>query len=696
MRPSILNPLFADVSSLRGVGPKIAALMSKLAGPRIIDLLLQPPVGFIDRSYRPKLADAEPGRVATVEVRIDKHQAPPGNRKSLPYKIICSDETGFLTLVYFHARADWLVRSLPEGSTRLISGKIDLYDSERQITHPDYVASADEGGIPPGEAVYPLTAGLTAAVYRKAIGDALTRVPDLPEWLSEEEAALLPAWKEAIRTLHNPISSLELSHEATHRQRLAYDELLSNQLALGLIRHRRQKMAGRSLMGDGSLTKPARKALPFALTGDQEKVLTEIEEDMSAPSRMVRLVQGDVGSGKTMVALLAMLRAVEAGAQAALMAPTEILAQQHYETIAPYCDKLGLTTALVLGRDKGPARAATRSGIAKGYVQMVIGTHALFSSDVEFSDLGLVVVDEQHRFGVSQRLSLQDKGRRADVLVMTATPIPRTLALTTYGDMEVSQIREKPPGRKPVTTRALPLERIEDVISAIGRALEKGDQVYWVCPLVADTEMLDLTSVESRTAALTDRFGDRVGMVHGQMKAEEKDAVIEAFSRGEIAVLVATTVIEVGVNTPNATVMVIEHAERFGLAQLHQLRGRVGRGEKPSSCLLLYSTGESGVLGETAKARLNILRETEDGFRIAEEDLLLRGPGDALGTAQSGLPDFTIADLGRDGRLLEKAAATARTIIEEDPDLETKKGAARRLLLYLYGQDDAVKRLRAG
>ncbi|MEM9234390.1 MAG: ATP-dependent DNA helicase RecG, partial [Pseudomonadota bacterium] len=658
-------------------------------------LILTPPTGFIDRSYRPLLAEAEPGRVATVEVTIDKHTSPPGGRKNLPHKILCSDASGYVTLIYFHARPDWLHRTFPEGSRRIVSGKIDDYSGERQITHPDYIAEPDKGGIPLGEATYALTAGLTSAVYRKAVGEAVSRMPHLPEWLTIPDGDETPGWNDAVARLHAPASPLDLRSDAMHRERLAFDELLSNQLALGLIRHRRQKMAGRSLIGDESLTAPARKALPFALTGDQEKVLAEIHEDMATPSRMVRLVQGDVGSGKTMVALLAMLRAVEAGAQATLMAPTEILAQQHYETIAPLCDTLGLSTALVLGRDKGPARKATRAGIEKGYVQVVIGTHALFSSDVEFSDLGLVVVDEQHRFGVSQRLSLQDKGRRSDVLVMTATPIPRTLALTTYGDMEVSQIREKPPGRKPVTTVAMPLERIEDVVAAVGRAIAKGDQVYWVCPLVADAEGLDLTSVETRTAALEQRFGERVGMVHGQMKSEEKDAVIESFSRGDLSVLVATTVIEVGVNTPNATVMVIEHSERFGLAQLHQLRGRVGRGEKPSSCLLLYAASEGG-LGETAKARLNILRETEDGFRIAEEDLALRGPGDALGTAQSGLPDFRLADLNQHGGLLEKAAQTAKLIIHEDPDLATKKGAALRLLLYLYGQDDAVKRFRAG
>lgn len=697
MRPSILNPLFADVSTLKGVGPKIAALLTKLAGPRLVDLILTPPSGIIDRSYRPKLADAEPGRVATVEVVVDRHTPPPAAKRNLPYKVLCSDSTGYVNLVFFHAKAEWLKKQLPEGKARLISGRIEEYGSERQITHPDFMATPGENSIPLVEPVYPLTAGLSAAVYRRAIADALTKLPTLPEWLYADELSSTgwPSWRDAVTSLHHPESSLDLNTDSQHRQRLAFDELLSNQLALALIRHRRQKMAGRPLNGDDGLIRAAEAALPFRLTGDQQHVLAEIFADMSSANRMVRLVQGDVGSGKTMVALLAMLRAVEAGTQAALMAPTEILAQQHYETIAPIAESLGLTTALLLGRDKGPARTATRSGVEKGYVHLVIGTHALFSGDVQFADLGLVVVDEQHRFGVSQRLSLQDKGRRADVLVMTATPIPRTLALTTYGDMEVSQIREKPPGRKPVTTRALPSQRLPDVVEAVARAIDRGDQVYWVCPLVADAEMLDLVSVETRASSLEDRFGDDVSVVHGQMKAEEKDAVIEAFSRGEKKILVATTVIEVGVNTPNATVMVIEHAERFGLAQLHQLRGRVGRGEKPSNCLLLYSAGDGG-LGKTAKARLNILRETEDGFRIAEEDLALRGPGDALGTAQSGLPDFRIADLSQHGTLLERASETARRVVADDPDLETEKGAALRLLLYLYGQDDAVKRLRAG
>ena len=698
MRPALLNPLFADITTLKGVGPKMAALMSKVAGPRVVDLLLTLPTGVIDRSYRPKIDEAEEDKLATILVQVDSHEAPPRGKSTIPYKVLCSDETGYLTLIFFRPRFDWLERTLPVGEKRLVSGKVEYYRTARQMAHPDYIVDpAAAGDLPLFEPIYPLTAGLPHKTMVRSVHHALDLAPPLPEWqradvLTQED---WPGAQEALLSAHRPESRLDLSADTKARERLAYDELLSNQLALALIRQRRTAVAGRALGGDGTLVGPARAALPFALTGGQEAALTDIAADMAAPTRMVRLVQGDVGSGKTMVALTAMLTAVEAGAQAAIMAPTEILARQHLDSMEPICEALGLSVVLITGRDRGPERQAKRDGVAKGYVNIVIGTHALFSDDVSFGNLGLVVVDEQHRFGVAQRLKLQDKGEKADLLVMTATPIPRTLALTAYGDMDVSQIKEKPPGRKPVDTRALPAQKLDSVIEAVGRAIAKGEQVYWVCPLVADTEMMDLVSAETRADALEQRFGDKVGLVHGQMKAVEKDAVVEQFYRGQISVLVATTVIEVGVNAPNATVIVIEHAERFGLAQLHQLRGRVGRGDKPATCLLLYHAGAGG-LGETAKARLNILRQTEDGFRIAEEDLALRGAGDALGTAQSGLPDFRFADLTDHRRLLEMAAADAKMVVGDDPELQTERGEALRLLLYLFSRDDAVRLLRSG
>lgn len=694
MRPSILNPLFADTTVLPGVGPKIAALIGRVAGSRVVDLLLTPPINMIDRSARPRIAEAAVGQLATFTVTVDRHDPPPKGRR-LPYKVICSDETGFVTLVFFHARADYLQKALPEGEQRLISGKIEDFKGGRQIVHPDYIADPEKPeDMPLHEPVYPLTAGLSTAVMRKAASAALKRAPELPEWQDSAwfEARQWTTWGEAINAIHNPTSREELSLMTPARMRLAYDELLANQLALILVRNARVKTRGRSIIGDGRLTGPANAALPFKLTNAQRHALKEILDDMRAPDRMVRLVQGDVGSGKTVVAFLAMLTAIESGAQAALMAPTEILARQHLESLAPLAADIGVTIEILTGRDKGAPRKDKLERLARGDIDILIGTHAIFQESVAFKDLAFAVIDEQHRFGVHQRVLLAHKGPRPDLMVMTATPIPRTLALTAYGDMDVSQITEKPPGRKPVDTRTIPLSRLDDVLDGVKRAAAKGEQVYWVCPLVEESEVLDLTAAEDRFETLKALLGDRVGIVHGRMSGADKDAVMERFYNGELSVLIATTVIEVGVNAPNATIMIIEHAERFGLAQLHQLRGRVGRSDKKSSCLLLYKAP----LGETATARLKILRQTEDGFLIAEEDLRLRGAGDVLGAAQSGFPRFRLADLAVHGELLNAARDDAKLITERDPQLQAERGQALRVLLYLFSRDEAVKLLGAG
>jgi ATP-dependent DNA helicase RecG len=694
MRPSILNPLFADITALPGVGPKLAALIGRAAGSRVVDLIFTAPISLIDRSYRPALAEAENGRLATIEVVVDRHDAPPKGRK-LPYKVICSDSTGWITLVFFHARTDYLLKTLPEGEARVISGKIEEYKGARQMTHPDYIIDPDkEGEMPLHEPVYPLTAGLTANVMRKAASEALKRAPRLTEWL---DAAFCKqegwrSWNDALTDLHAPAGANDLSLQSGTRRRLAYDELLANQLALLLIRRARGKASGQTLKGNGEMRRKALLALPFKLTNAQKSVLREVNDDMTSPDRMVRLIQGDVGSGKTVVAFLAMLAAVEAGRQAALMAPTEILARQHLESLAPLAAAAGARMEILTGRDKGATREDKLERLANGEIDILIGTHAIFQETIMFKALAFVVIDEQHRFGVHQRMSLTQKGPRPDLLVMTATPIPRTLALTAYGDMDVSQITEKPPGRKPVDTRAMPIDRLDDVIQGVRRTIAKGEQAYWVCPLVEESELVDLTAAEDRFERLKSEFGDRVGLVHGRMKAADKDAVMERFHSGEISVLIATTVIEVGVNAPNATVMIIEHAERFGLAQLHQLRGRVGRGDKPSSCILLYKAP----LGETATARLKILRESEDGFLIAEEDLRLRGAGDLLGAAQSGFPQFRLADAAAHGDLLAAARDDAKMIVAKDPDLKTERGQALRTLLYLFSRDDAAKLLAAG
>jgi len=611
-----------------------------------------------------------------------------------------TDDTGTLTLVFFNGREDFLKKSLPPGETRAISGSIELFDGKPQMTHPDRIGTVEEvEAMAAVEPVYPLTAGLAPRVLAKIIDAALERAPNLPDWLEPALKAreAWADWKPALLAAHRPESGTALEPDAKPRQRLAYDELLANQLALLLVRRRLKRRPGHALKGDGKLRAKLDATLPWPLTNAQNEAIAEIASDMASERRMLRLLQGDVGSGKTMVALYSMLAAIEAGRQAALMAPTEILARQHAETLMPYCQKIGVKLALLTGRDKGKPRAALLEALAAGEIDILVGTHALFQEDVVFKALGLAVIDEQHRFGVGQRLGLASKGDNLDMLVMTATPIPRTLSLTAYGDMDVSKLTEKPPGRTPIDTRVLPADRLLEVVSGIRRKIAAGERVYWVCPLVEESEVSDLAAAAERQsslkAALEAEFGaEAVGLVHGKMPAAEKDRAMEDFAAGRSKLLVATTVIEVGVDVPDATLIVIEHAERFGLAQLHQLRGRVGRGAKPGACLLLYY----GNLGEAARARLKIIRETDDGFRIAEEDLRLRGAGEWLGTRQSGLPDFRLADLARHGDLLQIARDDSKLVLERDPDLQSPRGQALRVLLYLFERDAATQYLKSG
>jgi ATP-dependent DNA helicase RecG len=693
VRPQILFPVFAATTALPGVGKQAARLLERLAGPSVADLLWHLPTGIVDRRHMPTIRDALAGTIVTLAVTVDKHL--PGGTARRPYKIRCLDDTGFLHLVYFNARPDYLQKLAPAGAKRIVSGRVELFNDERQITHPDHVVPPEEAdAIRIIEPVYGLTAGLTPRMLAKSMQAALARAPELGEW---HDPALVArerwaGWRASLGAAHAPQDPADLAPSTTARRRLAYDELLANQLALGLVRLNQRRLPGRSLEGDGRLAGAATAALPFDLTGSQRTALAEIAADLKSDRRMLRLLQGDVGSGKTVVALLAMLTAVECGAQAALMAPTEILARQHYATIEPLAAAAGVRLALLTGRDKGKARAALVGEIAAGTVDLVVGTHALFQEDVEFRDLAVAVIDEQHRFGVHQRLTLATKGKGVDVLVMTATPIPRTLMMTAYGDLDVSRLREKPAGRKPVDTRTVPAERFDDVVAGVARQLKAGAKVYWVCPLVEESDEIDVAAAVERQRSLEAVLDVPVGLVHGRLKATEKDRVMAAFAEGALGLLVATTVIEVGVDVPAATVMVIEHAERFGLAQLHQLRGRIGRGDRPSTCVLVYQ----GPLGETARARLEIMRETEDGFRIAEEDLRLRGAGEVLGTRQSGMPTFKLADLAVHDDLLQIARDDARLFLERDPELTTPRGQALRVLLYLFERDAAVRYLRSG
>ncbi|HEX4556180.1 MAG TPA: ATP-dependent DNA helicase RecG [Xanthobacteraceae bacterium] len=699
MRPSQLNPFFASVTTLPGVGPKLDKLLRRLTGrddgARVADLLFHLPAATIDRRARPKLRDVVPGTIATVEVTIDRHRAPPPGRSRAPYLVYASDETGDLVLTYFSAHTDYIEKLLPTGERRYISGMTALYDGMLQMVHPDRVV--DEAGLaklPLVEPVYPLTEGLFASQLRRAIEGAVDKLPVLPEWQDPAYLARegFPSFDEALRVVHRPAVPADVLPTSPAWSRLAYDELLAGQLALGLMRAHMRRISGRRTMGDGRLRERLIAALPYSLTASQVRALADIADDLGQPHRMLRLLQGDVGSGKTVVALLACAAVIEAGRQAAIMAPTEILARQHLATIATVAEAAGLKVALLTGRERGRARSDILARLAAGDIDLLVGTHALFEEEVEFRDLALAVVDEQHRFGVHQRLALARKGEAVDVLVMTATPIPRTLVLTYFGDMDISELREKPAGRKPIDTRTVPLGRIEEVVAAVGRALQEGRRVYWVCPLIEESETVDLAAAQERYQSLQERFGALVGLVHGRLKGADKDRAMDSFAQGETRLLVATTVIEVGVDVPEATVMVIEHAERFGLAQLHQLRGRIGRGSEHSSCLLLYRAP----LGETAKARLAIMRETEDGFRIAEADLKLRGEGDVLGTRQSGMPGFRLARIETHGKLLQVARDDAALVLGRDPKLESPRGEALRALLYLFERDEAIRLIRAG
>lgn len=692
-RPQVLFPLFAELTALSGIGPRSRAAYERLAGPRVVDLLWHLPSGVIDRALHPSVMAAPEGQVVTLRVIVDSHQ--PGEGRQ-PYRVLGRDESGFLTLAFFHARADWLRRVLPPGEERIVSGRLERFQNRPQMSHPEYILAPEEAdSLPDMEPLYPLTQGLSQKQVRKAVEAALDRAPELPDWLMPDMAARegWADWRDSLLAAHHPQSAAEVAADAPARRRLAYDELLANQLALALVRLRSRRAKGRSLKPAGRLIDAVRQAMPYSLTGDQAAAQAEILDDMASETAMLRLVQGDVGSGKTAVAMLAMVGAVEAGGQAALLAPTEILARQHAAALAPLAAAAGLRLDCLTGRDKGRARQAKLERLKAGEIDILVGTHALISGDVAFRDLALAVIDEQHRFGVFQRLALAEKaGHAVDVLVMTATPIPRTLTLTVYGDMDVSRIVEKPPGRRPVDTRVVSLERLDKVVDRVVQAAGQDARIYWVCPLVEDTESGDMAAAETRYKHLATVLGDRVGLIHGRMKAADKDAAMQAFAEGRTSVLVSTTVIEVGVDVPDATIMVIEQAERFGLAQLHQLRGRVGRGDARSVCLLLRAADA----GATARARLNVLRESNDGFHIAEEDLRLRGAGEVLGTRQSGLPEFRLADIEQHGDLMAAARDDARMFLDGDPALKSPRGQALRVLLYLFERDAAVRYLKSG
>lgn len=701
MRPNLLDPLFVPVTSYSGIGPKTATLIARALGrenaddTRAVDLLLMPPHRLIDRRNQPGVAHAPEHAIVTLKLHVDRHQPSPRGKSNVPYRVFAHDDTGDIALTFFHARQNWLESALPVGETVLVSGKVDWFNGRASMVHPDRMALAsDIDGFPMIEPVYPLTAGLSPRLLQKAIDSAVSSMPNMPEWLDPPflEQNGLPAFAASVQSLHAPRDELDMQPNAPARRRLAYDELLAGQLSLALMRRRIRKLSGRPVNGDGSVRKRLLEALPFTLTESQRQAVSDILKDMQSSDRMLRLLQGDVGSGKTAVALMAMGACAEAGGQSVLMAPTEILAQQHLATIKPIAEKAGVQVDVLTGRTKAKERKAVLARIESGETKMIVGTHALFQDAVNYHDLMLAIVDEQHRFGVHQRLRLTAKGTAPHMLVTTATPIPRTLVLSAFGDMDVSRLTEKPAGRLPIKTATVDIDRIGDIVQRLKDAVANGLKAYWICPLVEDSDLSELMSAEQRHVHLAAEFGALVGLVHGRMNSAEKDDAMQAFKSGKTRILVATTVIEVGVDVPDATIMVIEHAERFGLAQLHQLRGRVGRGSEASSCILLYKPP----LSETARARLSIMRESEDGFRIAEEDLKLRGEGELLGTRQSGTPGFRLVDLEAHQDLLQAARDDARYVLEMDGELASERGKALRLLLYLWRRDEAIKLLRAG
>ena len=693
-RPPQLFPLFSDVESLPGIGPKSAKALASLHVTTPRDLLFTLPHSGIDRTRRASISGQPAGQVVTVEITVNSHQPP--SRRGLPYRVHVTDAQADFQLVFFRGGGEWITKQLPQGARRVVSGKLEYFDGVGQIVHPDHIVPVDEAAdIPDFEPVYPLAAGLTQRMMAKAAEGALARVPVLEEWIDQSLRARegWPGFATALATAHAPLSLDEMAATAPARQRLAYDELFAHQITLGLARASLRKGKGTITQGDGQLRDKVLKSLPYQPTGAQTRAVAEIGDDMARPLKMNRLLQGDVGAGKTLVALMALLIAVEAGGQGVMMAPTEILARQHLAGLKPLAESAGVVLEILTGRDKGAERARKLSALARGDIHLLVGTHAVFQKDVEFHDLRLAVIDEQHRFGVAQRMELGAKGRAVDVLVMTATPIPRSLSLAQYGDMDISVLDEKPPGRTPIKTALVSMGRLAEVVDHLRGAIGDGRQAYWVCPLVAESELSELTAAEDRFKHLRAALGEgRVALVHGQMPPAEKDAAMAAFQAGEVQVLVATTVIEVGVDVPNASIMVIERAESFGLAQLHQLRGRVGRGAAASTCLMVFADP----LSEGGRRRLEILRETEDGFRIAEEDLAMRGAGDLIGTAQSGLPRFRVADLESQTALMALAQSDARALLANDPALDSPRGKAVRMFLWLMEQDRAIRLISVG
>lgn len=698
MRPEILWPLFAEVGSLPGVGPTVSSHLKRLAGPKILDLCWHVPTQ-IQRRWDVKILDQAPlGQKVTVKVTIQGHYPPGGSLSSKrPYRVRCShDHGGSLELIFFRGQRAYLEKKIPPGLHCVVSGTIDHYQGKKIMTHPDHMGPLETYAQWVGwEPVYPLTYGLTNSMIRRFVGKALERCVPLPEWI---DASLMlkeswDPWHQCLQRLHHPQGPQDLEAQALHRRRLAYDEFLAHQVALQMIRQHQEVLRKTPLTYSLEKRHNVLQGLHFSLTPDQEKVLEAVDQDMGSQRPMIRLLQGDVGSGKTIVAFLTLLNGISAGTQGAFMAPTEILARQHLATLEPWAQLAGIRIACLTGSDSPSVRKKILQDLAQGTLDLLVGTHVLIQEDIHFKNLQVAVIDEQHRFGVEQRLKLVRKGQETDLLCLSATPIPRTLRMTAYGDLDISLLHNKPAGRGQIQTRLMNLERLSEVVQGVQRVLAKNQKVYWVCPLIQESEALDLAAVQDRHHYLSSVLKESsVGLLHGRMPSEEKEKILYDFLQGPCGVLVSTTVIEVGIHVPQATVMVIEHAERFGLAQLHQLRGRVGRSSASSSCILLYQNPLSTV----ARHRLQIMRHTQDGFVIAEEDLKLRGGGDVLSFKQSGVPPLKIADYFLHQDLLEHAQKEAQKILKKDPHLLSPEGKNLRILLYLFERDQMIYHLKGG
>ena len=681
MRPKLLAPLFVPVENFNGIGPKLSSWIKNLCGPYALDVLWHMPTGI---NHRP-LLKTKPilPQLGTLFLEITAHKVP--RSRKLPCVISGTSTLGIVEIVFFHYHPSLLAKKLAIGKKVWISGKFSYEQDTIKVSHPDYIED-DLSKIPQNEVIYPLKAGANGKVIRKIIEQIIPILPNLPE---EIDPIILkqhgwPSWQQAVKIMHSPQTQEDLALQQLARQRLAFDELLSNQIALHLTRRHNHQKPGQSLPFKNQIN----LNLPFDLTSAQKKCLQEIRNDLASNECMIRLLQGDVGSGKTVVALLAALQAIENNTQTAFLAPTDILARQHFEKIKNLCQTLPIEIQLLTSHEKGKKRQEILSDLTQGRIDLLIGTHAILEQNVTFKKLSFAIIDEQHRFGVKQRLSLANKEQGTNLLFMTATPIPRTLALTAYGDMDISVLNEKPKGRQPIDTRVIPLSQVETIIS---RLKSLSSQIYWVCPLVEESEESDLMAAQKRFQNLQKIYGEKVGLIHGKMKPEEKKQAMDRFISGDTKILVSTTVIEVGVDVPSAATMIVEHAERFGLASLHQLRGRVGRGQDKAICLLLH-----GRLSETGHKRLKILRDFDDGFKIAEADLHLRGAGEILGLRQSGLPLFHMANIEEHTDLLTLANQQAQKILTQDPYLTTPHGQAVKNMLYLFQKDTVINLLNAG